>query len=98
MGIVLILWIILKIICIVVPLLIAVAYLTYAERRVIGFMQARVGPNRVGPFGLFQPFADVIKLIHKEIIVPEKSNRFFVSHCADHQFGNSTRLMGGDSL
>lgn len=65
-----------KILAIVVVLLLAVAYLTYLERRVIGFIQTRIGPNRVGPFGLAQPFADVIKLIGKEIIIPTASNRF----------------------
>lgn len=60
----------LKIILIVLPLLLSVAYLTYAERRVIGLMQMRRGPNRVGPFGLLQPIADAVKLIFKETIVP----------------------------
>jgi NADH-quinone oxidoreductase subunit H len=70
------LWIIIKILVIVVPLLISVAYLTYAERKVIGYMQARIGPNRVGFKGLLQPFADLIKLIHKEIIIPTRSNKY----------------------
>ena len=51
------------ILVITVPLILSVAYFTYAERRVIGFMQSRMGPNRVGPWGLFQPFADVFKLL-----------------------------------
>lgn len=70
------LWIIIKILVIVVPLLLSVAYLTYAERKVIGYIQERVGPNRVGFRGLLQPFADLIKLIHKEIIVPTQSNKY----------------------
>lgn len=69
-------WILIKIIVIVVPLLIGVAYLTYAERKVIGYIQLRIGPNRVGFKGLLQPFADLLKLISKEIIVPTQSNRY----------------------
>ena len=71
-----VLWIIIKILDIVVPLLICVAYLTYAERKVIGYIQVRIGPNRVGYRGLLQPFADLIKLIFKEIIVPTRSNKY----------------------
>ena len=67
---------IVKIMCIVIPVMISVAYLTYFERRVIGFMQTRIGPNRVGYFGLLQPIADALKLLFKEIILPSKSNNF----------------------
>lgn len=69
-------WLLIKIILIVVPLMVAVAYLTYAERRVIGYMQHRLGPNRVGWFGLLQPIADALKLLRKEIITPTASNRY----------------------
>jgi NADH-quinone oxidoreductase subunit H len=69
-------WIVIKMLCIVLPLLIAVAYLTYAERKVIGFMQSRIGPNRVGLWGLLQPIADALKLFGKELITPTKSNRW----------------------
>jgi NADH-quinone oxidoreductase subunit H len=67
---------VLKIVAVVVPLILAVAYYTYFERKVIGYMQIRRGPNRIGPLGLFQPFADVFKLLLKEIIIPENSNKF----------------------
>ncbi|MHB8534488.1 MAG: NADH-quinone oxidoreductase subunit NuoH [Sulfuricaulis sp.] len=65
-----------KIVLIVVPLLLAVAYLTYAERKIIGYMQARIGPNRVGPGGWLQPIADAFKLMFKEIIIPTKASRY----------------------
>jgi NADH-quinone oxidoreductase subunit H len=66
----------LKIIAIVIGLVVIVLYLTYFERKVIAYMHVRLGPNRVGPWGLWQPFADTIKLLTKEIIVPTPSNRF----------------------
>ncbi|MES2206506.1 MAG: NADH-quinone oxidoreductase subunit NuoH [Pseudomonadota bacterium] len=66
----------LKIVSILIPLILGVAYLTLAERKVIGWMQCRIGPNRVGPKGLLQPFADVIKLMIKEVIVPTGSSKF----------------------
>jgi NADH-quinone oxidoreductase subunit H len=65
----------LEALALLVPVLIAVAYLTYAERKVLGAMQMRKGPNVVGPFGLFQPFADAIKMLHKETIIPTGANR-----------------------
>jgi NADH-quinone oxidoreductase subunit H len=68
-------WIVIQILFLVVPLLIVVAYLTYAERKVIGLMQLRMGPNVVGPFGLLQPFADALKLMTKELIIPTGANR-----------------------
>jgi NADH-quinone oxidoreductase subunit H len=77
----LVIWTLLKIVAIVLPLILTVAYYTYAERRVIGFMQGRMGPNRVGIlgyklWGLAQPFADVVKLLIKEIIFPANANKF----------------------
>lgn len=68
-------WTLVKIIAIIAPLMICVAYLTLAERKVIGYMQVRIGPNRVGPYGLLQPMADGIKLLFKEIIVPSQSSK-----------------------
>ncbi|MFA7095517.1 MAG: NADH-quinone oxidoreductase subunit NuoH [Gammaproteobacteria bacterium] len=65
-----------KIMAIVLPLMGAVAYLTFAERKIIGYMQVRVGPNRVGPRGWLQPIADALKLLLKEIIIPTNANRF----------------------
>jgi NADH-quinone oxidoreductase subunit H len=69
-------WTLWKIIIIVAPLMVAVAYFTYAERKLIGYMQDRVGPNRVGPKGWLQPIADAVKLMFKEIIIPSKSNKY----------------------
>lgn len=65
-----------KIILVLVPVLLAVAYYTYLERKAIGFMQDRIGPNRVGPFGLLQPIADAVKLLFKETIIPKHANSF----------------------
>ncbi|MGD8547800.1 MAG: NADH-quinone oxidoreductase subunit NuoH [Thiohalophilus sp.] len=67
--------ILLQIIAIVAPLMLAVAYLTFAERKVIGAMQVRMGPTRVGPRGWLQPIADALKLIFKEIIIPTGANK-----------------------
>ena len=64
-----IIWIAVKSISIILPLILTVAYLTYAERKIIGAMQLRIGPNMVGPFGLLQPIADALKLLHKETII-----------------------------
>ncbi len=69
------LWIVIKIVAIVVPLLLAVAYLTFFERKVIGAMQRRKGPNVVGPFGLLQPMADGLKLFLKETVIPTRANK-----------------------
>lgn len=69
-------WIVLKIICILIPLFISVAYTTMAERKVISYMQGRIGPNRVGFRGMLQPIADVLKLLHKEVIFPSAANKY----------------------
>ncbi|HQT00841.1 MAG: NADH-quinone oxidoreductase subunit H [Hydrogenophilales bacterium 16-64-46] len=68
-------WTLLKIMALVVPLMLGVAYLTYAERKVIGWMQVRIGPNRVGFQGLLQPIADAVKLLMKEIIIPSGASK-----------------------
>ncbi len=65
-----------KIVVVLIPLILSVAYLTYWERKIIGWMQVRVGPNRVGWKGLLQPFADVIKMLLKEIVIPTNSNKY----------------------
>lgn len=68
-------WALIKIVCVVAPLMGAVAYLTLWERKAIGFTQIRVGPNRIGPSGLLQPIADALKLLTKEIITPTVANK-----------------------
>jgi NADH-quinone oxidoreductase subunit H len=67
---------VLKIVVLLIPLILGVAYFTYWERKILGWMHARIGPNRVGWKGLLQPFADVIKMLLKEVVVPANANRF----------------------
>ncbi len=67
--------ILIKIVVIIAPLMLCVAYFTYAERKLIGYMQVRIGPNRVGPKGWLQPIADAVKLMFKEIVIPTKANK-----------------------
>jgi NADH-quinone oxidoreductase subunit H len=67
--------ILIKIVVIVAPLMLCVAYFTYAERKLIGYMQVRIGPNRVGPKGWLQPIADAVKLMFKEIVIPSGANK-----------------------
>lgn len=74
-GLWLVVWSLIKIVCIAVPVILCVAYMTYWERKMIGAMHVRLGPTRVGYRGLLQPFADVFKLLTKEVIVPSEANR-----------------------
>ena len=69
-------WTLVKIVVITLPIMGTVAYLTLAERKVIGYIQVRIGPNRVGPRGLLQPIADAVKILLKEIIIPSSANKF----------------------
>jgi NADH-quinone oxidoreductase subunit H len=75
-----VIWTLIKIVVVVLPLMGAVAYLTLWERKFLGWMQVRLGPNRVGPWGLLQPIADAMKLLTKEILVPTAANKglFFI--------------------
>jgi NADH-quinone oxidoreductase subunit H len=75
-----VIWTLMKIVVVVLPLMGAVAYLTLWERKFLGWMQVRVGPNRVGPWGLLQPIADAFKLLTKEILIPSSANKelFFI--------------------
>lgn len=72
----LVIWVVLKILTITVPVIITVAMFVYWERKVIGWMHARMGPNQIGPFGLLQAFADVFKLLFKEVLRPNSANKF----------------------
>lgn len=68
-------WTVIKVVLIIAPLLFVIAYVTFCERKVIGWMQARIGPNRVGPWGLIQPLADGLKLMLKEVVIPSGADK-----------------------
>src|ERR1700722_13344583 len=70
------LWVLGKVLLVAVPVTLAVAFLTLAERKVIGYIQVRIGPNRVGFRGILQPIADAVKLMFKEVIIPSASNKY----------------------
>ena len=86
------------IVAILVPLMLSVAYLTLWERKLIGWMQIRIGPNRVGPLGLLQPIADGVKLLFKEVIIPTNANKILFVLGADADAHAGGRGLGGDSL
>ena len=90
--------VIVKIVIILIPLILTVAYLTYFERKVIGFMQLRVGPNVTGPWGLIQPFADVFKLLFKEVTRPKLSNKALFYIGPIMSLAPSFAALGGDSV
>ena len=89
---------VLKIVIILIPVILSVAYLTYAERKVIGAIQLRVGPNRVGYYGLLQPIADVIKLILKEVIKPTEATTFLFFIASNCFANRSINCLVGNSL
>ena len=82
---------------VLVPLLIGVAYLTYAERKVLAAVQLRKGPNVVGPFGLAQPFADALKMLMKETIIPSGANRLLFLMAPMLTFGLGDDRLGSHS-
>ena len=91
-------WALARIVAIVVPVLLMVAYLTYWERKLIGWMHIRIGPNRVGPLGLLQPIADAVKLIFKEVITPAQADKWLLLHRAGDRHHAGARRLGGDPV
>ena len=74
-NLVVLVWTVIKVMLIVAPLLLCVAYTTYAERKIMGAIQVRIGPNRVGPWGLIQPLADGLKVLLKEVVIPANADK-----------------------
>ena len=91
-------WIIVKIVAIILPLLLGVAYLTFAERKIIGYIQVRIGPNRVGPRGWLQPIADVVKLVLKRGHHPDRGRPVLVFSGAHPGPGAGLGRLGGGSI
>ena len=91
-------WTMIKILCVLLPLMGLVAYATLWERKLIGWIQIRIGPNRVGPMGLLQPIADALKLLFKEIVVPTKATTSLFMHRPDHDHHAGAGRLVGDPV
>jgi len=89
---------VLQVLLLIIPLLIAVAYFTLAERKIMASMQQRRGPNVVGFFGLLQPLADGLKLLVKETVLPSSANTILFIFGSNHYISDIINVMGGSSI